>query len=140
MNPTARNFEEDKTMSDQQKQERYKQRIADRGFKDVATYEARRAEGLARGQAEEKASRAGFVGSYDRLQQSIERDRKIADYKNFAEGFRPINDALVKMGDFAVKVGGAGAAGELYKKFAPPGSEFYQRGTLEEKAKKAIGV
>lgn len=127
-------------MSDQQKQERYKQRIADRGFKDVATYEARRAEGLARGQAEEKASRPAFVGSYDRLQQNIERDRKIAEYKNFAEGFRPINDALVKAGDLAVRLGGGGAMGELYKKFAPPGSEFYQKGSLEEKAKKAIGV
>jgi len=140
MNPTQMAFERDKTMSDQQKQERYKQRIADRGFKDVATYEARRAEGLARGRAEEMATRESFVGSYDRLQQSIDRDRKVAEYKNFAEGFRPINDALIKAGDFAVRLGGAGLVGEAYKKFAPPGSEFYQKGTIQEKAKKAIGV
>jgi hypothetical protein len=80
------------------------------------------------------------LGGYDRLQQTIERDRKVAEYKNFAEGFRPINDALVKMGDLGVKYIGGGLVGEAYKKFAPPSSEFYQRGTLEEKAKKAIGL
>jgi hypothetical protein len=127
-------------MSDQQKQERYKQRIMDRGFKDVATYEARRAEGLARGRAEEMATRESFVGSRDRLQQAIERDRKIAERREFSEKFRPINDVLVKMGDLAVKSGVTGAIGELYKKTAPPGSEFYQKGTLEEKARKVVGV
>jgi methionyl-tRNA formyltransferase len=140
MNPTAQAFETSKTLTDQQKQERYKQRIADRGFKDTASYEARREDAIARGRAEEMATRQGFVGSRDRLQQSIDRDRKVAEYKNFAEGFRPINDALVKMGDLAVKIGGAGTMGEVYKKFAPPGSEFYQKGTIQEKAKKAIGV
>jgi hypothetical protein len=140
MNPTTAAFEQNKTMSDQQKQERYKQRIADRGFKDTASYEARREDALVQGRASEAATRQGFVGSRDRLQQSIDRDRKIAEYKNFAEGFRPLNDVLIKAGDLAVKIGGAGVMGEVYKKFAPPGSEFYQKGTLEEKTKKAIGV
>jgi hypothetical protein len=122
-----------------EKQARYLQRVQQRGFKDIGGYEKSIAERTERMRPTASQIQEG-LGGYDRLQQTIDRDRKVAEYKNFAEGFRPINEALVKMGDFGVKYLGAGVAGEVYKKFAPPTSEFYQRGTLQEKAKKAIGV
>lgn len=55
-------------------------------------------------------------------------------------GFAPIVDALTKVGDFAVGtvgnvIGVPGIVGEVYKAFAPPGSKYYQEGTLGEKAK-----
>jgi hypothetical protein len=136
---TAQQVQDFQRLGREEKEARFQERLAQRGFKDRAEFERSVAQRTERMRPTASQIQEG-LGGYDRLQQSIERDRKIADYKNFAEGFRPINDALIKAGDLAVRIGGAGLAGEAYKKFAPPGSEFYQKGTLEEKAKKAIGV
>jgi hypothetical protein len=139
MQTTAQQVQDFQKLGREEKEARFQQRLAQRGFSDRGEFERSVAQRTERMRPTASQIQEG-LGGFDRLQQSIERDRKVAEYKNFAEGFRPINDALVKMGDLAVKLGGAGAVGEVYKKFAPPGSEFYQKGTLEEKTKKAIGV
>jgi len=56
-----------------------------------------------------------------------------------AKFFRPVVEGLTKAADFAVSnVPGINTvAKEVYKTFAPPGSEFYQPGTIAEKAARA---
>ena len=54
-----------------------------------------------------------------------------------ARVFQDIVDALVKVGDFVIPLGAAVGMPtwmiDIYKKFAPPGSKFYTKGSLENK-------
>jgi len=57
-----------------------------------------------------------------------------------AKFFRPIVEGLTKAADFAVgNIPGINTiAKEAYKTFAPPGSQYYQPGTVAEKATRAV--
>ena len=57
-----------------------------------------------------------------------------------AKFFRPVVEGLTKAADLAVQniPGINKVAAEAYKTFAPPGSEYYQPGTVAEKAARAV--
>ena len=57
-----------------------------------------------------------------------------------AKFFRPLVDGLTKVADMAVAYvpGISSIAKEAYKTFAPPGSQYYQPGTVAEKATRAV--
>lgn len=73
-----------------------------------------------------------------RLQQAREeRRRKFLEnesgFNKFARGFL---GAATQVADLAVNIPGINVlAGDLYKTFAPPGSKYYQEGSLEDKLK-----
>lgn len=129
-------------MTTQQKRDKYEERVAQRGFKSVAEYEKARErsnrklfEADARELARGKTIQAAFE-----LEREQDRQIRERSERNRTSPFRPIIDVLVKAGDLAVKSGVTGAIGELYKKTAPPGSEFYQKGSLEQKLKGATDI
>lgn len=135
-------FNISKAMSDQQKKDRYRDRVEQRGFKDIASYEKARAEGFKRlNEADAReAERGKTIQAAFELEREQDRQVRERSERNRTSPFRPIIDVLVKAGDLAAKSGVTGAIGELYKKTAPPGSEFYQKGTLEQKLKGATDI
>lgn len=122
-----------------QRQAEYERKVLAQGFKSVAEYEKARDKRYERLRQEDARERARGKSIQDAFDVEKEQDRQVRERseRNRTSPFRPLNDALIKMGDFAVKTIGAGVVGEAYKQFAPPGSEFYQKGTLEEKFKRA---
>lgn len=98
-------------------------------------------------------SRADMDAQYERMQESI-RDRPHFGMKPFEEApdrkfFRKVVNGLVKVGDVvptlfdAAQMAGVPvdpvtrALMETYKAAAPPGSKYYQQGTLGEKLQRA---
>lgn len=128
-------FIDAKTRTPAQQRALYESRVLAQGYKDVAHYERVRDQ-----QWKERAKEDAREDARGKEQQKVfeferEQNRQIRERseRNRNSPFRPINDLLVKAGDLAVKMGGAGLIGELYKKVAPPSSEFYRKGTLEQK-------
>jgi len=77
-------------------------------------------------------------------------NRKVAEWnaemrRRKDSPFTPIVEGLTKAGDFLVGkvaplIGVPSIVTNAYKNFAPPGSEYYQEGSLEQKAKGMFGL
>jgi hypothetical protein len=79
----------------------------------------------------------------DRLRAEAQAQR-LANEPEYQKVFRKINEGLTKIADVGVEAVGSMLPGvgkyvaEAYKTFAPPGSQYYQSGTIAEKAMRRL--
>lgn len=72
------------------------------------------------------------------------KEQALANEPEYQKVFRKINEGLTKIADVGVEAVGSMLPGvgkfvaEAYKTFAPPGSQYYQEGTIAEKAMRRL--